>query len=59
MPDSIDSGWTQIASEDAVEREGRIDLDTAGRDFSHYLIWITEIPEDEGKVEIAEAQLLR
>ena len=58
-PDSIDSGWTQIASEDAVGREGRVDLDTAGRDFSHYLIWITELPGDENKVEIAEAQLLR
>jgi len=53
------TGWTEIASEDAVERRGRIDLDAAGREFSHYLIWITEIPPDGGKVEIAEAQLLR
>ena len=59
VPSSIDSGWTQIASEDDVQRKGRIDLDTAGRDFSHYLIWITEIPPDENKVELAEAQLLR
>ena len=51
-PDSIDSGWTQIASEDDVERTGRIDLDTASRDFSHYLIWITALPNDENKVEI-------
>ena len=46
-PTSIDSGWTEIASEDAVERKGRIDLDSAGRDFSHYLIWITAIPKDD------------
>ena len=59
VPDSIDSGWTEIASEDAVERKGRIDLDSAGSDFSHYLIWITELGPDENKVEIAEAQLLR
>ena len=60
LPTSIDSGWTQIASEDAVERgKGRIDLDTAGRDFSHYLIWITAIPKDGNKVEIDESQLLR
>jgi hypothetical protein len=59
LPTGIDSGWTEIASEDAVERKGRIDLDSAGRDFSHYLIWITEIPADEGKVEISEARLLR
>jgi hypothetical protein len=59
LPTSIDSGWTQIASEDDVEQKGRIDLDTAGRDFSHYLIWITAIPDDDNKVEIVEAQLLR
>jgi hypothetical protein len=59
VPTSIDSGWTQIASEDAVQRKGRIDLDTAGRDFSHYVIWITAIPKDGNKVEITEAQLLR
>jgi hypothetical protein len=59
VPDSIDSGWTEIASEDAVERKGRIDLDSAGSDFTHYLIWITEFGPDENKVEIAEAQLLR
>jgi hypothetical protein len=59
VPDAIDSGWTEIANEDAVRRKGRIDLDAAGSDFSHYLIWITALPGDENKVEIAEAQLLR
>jgi hypothetical protein len=59
LPAAISGGWTQIASEDAVERKGRIDLDSAGRDFTHYLIWITEIPSDSAKVEIAEARLLR
>jgi len=59
LPDSIDSGWTQIASDDAVERKGRIDLDSAGTDFAYYLIWITEIPKDSPNVEISEARLLR
>jgi hypothetical protein len=59
LPTSIASGWTEVASEESLERKGRIDLDTAGRDFSHYLIWITTIPEEEGKVEISEARLLR
>jgi hypothetical protein len=59
LPTSIDSGWTQIASEQDVERKGRIDLDSAGSDFSYYLIWITKIPEDSPKVEISEARLLR
>jgi hypothetical protein len=59
VPDSVDSGWTQIASEEAVEGKGRIDLDSAGSDFSNYLIWITTLPGKENKVEIREAQLLR
>lgn len=59
VPDSVDSGWTQIASEDAVDNKGRIDLDSAGSDFSNYLIWITTLPGKENKVEIEEAQLLR
>jgi hypothetical protein len=59
VPDSIDSGWTEIANEEGVERKGRIDLDSAGSDFTHYLIWITTLPGDENKVEITEAQLLR
>jgi hypothetical protein len=59
VPDSIDSGWTEIASEEAVERKGRIDLDSAGSDFSNYLIWITTLPGQGNKVEIDEAQLLR
>jgi hypothetical protein len=59
VPDSVDSGWTQIASEEAVEGKGRIDLDSAGSDFSNYLIWITTLPGKENKVEIREARLLR
>jgi hypothetical protein len=59
VPDSVDSGWTQIASEEAVEGKGRIDLDSAGSDFSNYLIWITTLPGKDNKVEIREAQLLR
>ena len=59
VPDSVDSGWTEIASEDAVDGKGRIDLDSAGSDFSNYLIWITTLPGKGNKVEIEEAQLLR
>lgn len=57
-PESLD-GWTQIASADAVPSRNRIDLDAAGSEFSHYLVWITTLPEGEGRVEIAESRLLR
>ena len=29
LPTSIESGWTEVASEEALKRRGRIDLDTA------------------------------
>jgi len=59
LPESIDSGWAEIASETSLSKKERIVLDAAGNDFAHYLIWITTVPEDEGKVEILETQLLR
>jgi hypothetical protein len=59
LPDSIDAGWAEIASEEAVQKKGRITLDAAGNDFGYYLIWITKLPEDDTKVEIPEAQLLQ
>lgn len=59
LPASIESGWAEIANEEVLKKKGRITLDAAGNDFTHYLIWITAIPEDEGKVEISEASLLR
>lgn len=59
LPTAIDSGWTEIASEETVKGKGRIDLDSAGSEFAYYLIWITKIPEDSPKVEISEARLLR
>ena len=43
VPERID-GWTRLSGQRAVKETDRIQLDTAGRAFKHYLLWITELP---------------
>ncbi len=56
-PENLD-GWTQIA---AARRIGRTEpIRLPGRvSHRHYLLWITELPEDGDRVEIAELELFR
>jgi len=55
-PDDLAS-WTRISSPATVEEEQRIDLDTAGQEFSYYLLWITALPEGEQKAAVSELTL--
>jgi serine/threonine-protein kinase len=55
-PEQLD-GWTQIAPPREVAGRDQIELDVAGRDLRHYLLWITALPPDEEKVEIRELAL--
>jgi tRNA A-37 threonylcarbamoyl transferase component Bud32 len=58
VPESFPSdGWRPLATiRDAAPRE-RIALDTRGREFRHYLVWITELPEGQRRVELSEIVL--
>ena len=38
-PDDLES-WTRISGATPVEEEQRIELDTAGQEFSYYLLWV-------------------
>jgi serine/threonine-protein kinase len=52
------SDWGPAIARDEVDSERvRIPLDTAGRPFKHYLIWITSLP-DENRANIARVHLL-
>jgi serine/threonine-protein kinase len=55
-PDSID-GWTRLAANAPIENGHRINLDLDGQRYRYYLLWITALPPDEQKVEIAELSL--
>lgn len=57
LPDDID-GWTKVSSDRQISQEQEIVLDTGGRSFRYYLLWITTLPEG-GRAEIKEIALLR
>ena len=54
------AGWTKLTSRAiAIGEEEQIPLDTRDRKFRYYLVWIVELPEDEGRAAISEISLLR
>ncbi|MFN8201134.1 MAG: protein kinase [Solirubrobacteraceae bacterium] len=57
-PDSI-GGWTKIAALDDVKRSQQIPLDTAGKEFRYYLVWIEQLPADSENATISDLALLR
>ena len=52
-------GWTRVAGGDVEKRSQTFSLDTAGQPFRYYLVWITDLPEGEEKVELSEVELFR
>jgi tRNA A-37 threonylcarbamoyl transferase component Bud32 len=53
------NGWTPLAPARRVGGTEQVELDTDGRRYRHYLLWITELPPGEDRVEIAELELFR
>jgi serine/threonine-protein kinase len=58
-PDDLEGWGAMLGSASAVGEEERIELDTAGQEFSYYLLWITALPEDEQKAAVSELSLRR
>ncbi len=57
-PDEIDDpGWTRVASIRDAEQVQQVQLDLGGQPFRHYLVWITDFPDDVSSVELAEIVL--
>jgi len=50
-------GWTRVAEPRRVGESSRITLDTGGRRFRYYLLWITRLPDGEQSAEIGEIRL--
>jgi serine/threonine-protein kinase len=57
VPESI-SGWTKVSRDFTATEKKTVRLDTGGRDYRRYLVWITELPEGN-KAAISELTLLR
>jgi serine/threonine-protein kinase len=59
VPGSID-GWTEVAPGTTIRKaKQRVDLDTGGRAYRYYLVWITALPPAAERVQIAEITLYR
>ncbi|MEJ7656039.1 MAG: protein kinase [Thermoleophilaceae bacterium] len=58
VPSQI-GGWTRVAAPTTVGETARIRLDTRGRGFRNYLIWITRLPAGQSRASISEITLLR
>jgi eukaryotic-like serine/threonine-protein kinase len=51
-------GWTKVSRDVRVKENQAFQLDTATREFSNYLLWISELPEG-GKAVVKELSLKR
>jgi eukaryotic-like serine/threonine-protein kinase len=56
-PDDL-AGWTRVGGGQVRRESQRLDLDTGGEPFRYYLVWITELPQGESRVSIAEIGLV-
>jgi serine/threonine-protein kinase len=53
-PDDI---WTKLGGGTVEKSKQSFKLDTADRRYRYYLVWITELPPDEGQVAITQLTL--
>jgi tRNA A-37 threonylcarbamoyl transferase component Bud32 len=58
-PESVDAGWTRIGGGTVKSDPQRFRLDTGGKRYRFYLVWITELPPDQPRVEINEIALFQ
>jgi eukaryotic-like serine/threonine-protein kinase len=53
-------GWTRLSDKKRVKEKQALELDQArGREFQHYLVWISQLPPEEQKAAIQELRLSR
>jgi len=57
VPEDI-SGWEKVSRDTEVSETQRIDLDAGTQKFRYYLLWITDLGEQD-KAEVQELALLR
>jgi eukaryotic-like serine/threonine-protein kinase len=57
VPASV-RGWTKVSANFTARQDQSVPLDTAGRRYRYYLLWITQLPP-ENKADIRELSLKR
>jgi hypothetical protein len=57
VPGSL-RGWRKVSSTEQVRERQVFQLDLGrGQEFQNYLVWISQLPEGEGKAKIEELRL--
>jgi tRNA A-37 threonylcarbamoyl transferase component Bud32 len=54
MPDPL---WSRVGGGTVRRRKQRFTLRTGGKPYRYYLVWITELPPEENRVEISDVSL--
>jgi serine/threonine-protein kinase len=57
VPKSIDDGWTRVGGGKVTKSRQRFTLNTDGKRYRYYLVWITALPPDANQVQIDEIGL--
>src|SRR3954453_6359112 len=57
VPDSVPGGWTKLASGTVNADDKRFELDTGGKPYRYYLVWITKLGDGQERAEISEIRL--
>jgi hypothetical protein len=55
VPENI-NGWSKVSRDTRITEDAKIPLDTGGKRFRYYLVWITTLPDGK-KAAIAELTL--
>jgi eukaryotic-like serine/threonine-protein kinase len=58
-PADIDSGWSKLGGGTVKSDHQRFKLDAAGKKYRFYLVWITELPPAQPRVDIGEIALFQ
>ena len=58
VPPTVDRRWIRAGGGVIASETRRLRLETNGQPYRYYLVWITELPPGQSKVEISEIALL-
>jgi tRNA A-37 threonylcarbamoyl transferase component Bud32 len=59
VPAGIDDGWSRLGGGAVRSDHQRFKLAASGKRYRYYLVWITALPENAPRVEIAEIALFQ
>ena len=59
VPSTVPGIWTKLASGTVDSKDTRFKLDTGGKPYRYYLVWITKLAPDQTRAEISEIRLFQ